>query len=135
MQPRPYEQDASQEERRSTLRNDQRQASTLLDQAKLSEQLDAGRYKSTIIGSEEIVRYPAASGPWSGPQPGPEEPLGVEINAFEPVGTPREIEASFAVLERAPLGRFPPNVNVGTASSTMPPAAPPRPTLRIRRLR
>jgi hypothetical protein len=23
-----------------------------------------------------MVRYPAASGPWSRPQPGPEEPLG-----------------------------------------------------------
>jgi hypothetical protein len=92
---------SSQAERRAMIRQD-REASTYHAQAKLSEQLDAGRYKSTIIGSEESVRYPAASGHWSGPQPGPEPELGIDVNYVEAVG---------------------------------PPAAPPRPTLRMRRMK
>jgi hypothetical protein len=117
---------SSQAERRAILRQD-RDASTYHAQAKLSEQLDAARYKSTIVGNEESVRYPAASGPWSGPQPGPEEPLGVDLNAFEPVGTPSLSQISGS----APSGPLEPDVDDGVAPS----AAPPRPTLRIRRMK
>jgi hypothetical protein len=115
------------------LKNDLHQPSTLLDQAKLSEQLDAGRYKSTIIGAAQSVEYPAIpSGPWSSgyAQLPPEEPLGYSMSDVEPCGTPAEIEASLAVSERAPSDRFPSDVDDGT----IPSAAPPRPTLRMRRL-
>jgi hypothetical protein len=95
----PYQQDASQEERRRTLRNDQRQASTLLDQAKLSEQLDAGRYKSAISGTEPTVDYPRLPfSPWTNDPP--EAPL------VQPCGTEAEIErslASFGVCSIGPL--------------------------------
>ena len=122
MQSRPYEQDATQEERRKTLKNDLHQPSTLLDQAKLSEDL-GGRYKSAISGTAQSVEYPAIpSGPWSSgyAQLPPEEPLGYSMSDVEPCGTPAEIEASLAVSECAPLGRFPPDVDDGLRGQTHP---------------
>jgi hypothetical protein len=130
MQPRPYEQDATQEERRKTLKNDLHQPSTLLDQAKLSEDL-GGRYKSTISGTAESVEYPAIpSGPWSSgyAQLPPEEPLGYSVAEVPICGEPHEVARSQGLVsERAPSGRFPSDI----AS-----AAPqrPNPTLRMRRL-
>jgi hypothetical protein len=60
-----------------------------------------GRYAqdAQVTGTTPSVDYPAASGPWSDPQP-PEPPTGENIDAAEPVGTPAEIEASLERIER-----------------------------------
>jgi hypothetical protein len=60
-----------------------------------------GRFSaaSRVVGSEPVPTYPPASSPWSDPQPS-EPPTGENIDAAEPTGTPSEIEASLARLER-----------------------------------
>ena len=60
-----------------------------------------GRYAqdTRVTGSTPTTDYPAASGPWSDPQPA-EPPTGENIDAVEPVGTVSEIEASIARVER-----------------------------------
>jgi hypothetical protein len=66
----------------------------------------AGRFgkPSVLTGSEPTVRYPRppASSPWASDPVPPEEPLGLDVNALEAVGTAAEIEASLAALE-APM--------------------------------
>jgi hypothetical protein len=109
--------------------NDFKKASTYHEQAKLSEQLDAGRYKSAISGTEPTVDYPRLPfSPWTNDPPEP--PLGYSVAEVPICGEPHEVERSLAVSECAPLGRFPPDVDDGVAMS----AAPPRPTLWMRRL-
>jgi hypothetical protein len=93
-----FQNSASQAERRRMLQLER--ASTLLEQAKISETLDSVRMKSTVTGTAPTVDYPAGSGPWSGNywQDGPEPPLGYAINEQEPVGTPAEVERSLEDL-------------------------------------
>jgi hypothetical protein len=59
-----------------------------------------GRFakESRVSGAEPNVRYPRlpSSSPWASDPVPPEEPLGFEIDAMEPVGNPGEIEASLA---------------------------------------
>lgn len=66
----------------------------------------AGRFgkPSVVTGSEPAVRYPRlpASSPWASDPVPNEEPLGVDVNALEPVGTAAEIEASLAASPEAP---------------------------------
>jgi hypothetical protein len=89
---------ASQAERRRMLELER--ASTLLEQAKISEALDSQRSKSLVVGTEPTIQYPPASGPWtSGWANVPDEPpLGYEINEQEPVGTPAEVERSLQAM-------------------------------------
>jgi hypothetical protein len=94
-----FQNSSSQAERRRVLELER--ATTLLEQAKISEALDSQRSKSLVVGTEQAVQYPAGSGPWS---PGywanvPDEPpLGYAINEQEPVGTPAEVARSLQDL-------------------------------------
>jgi hypothetical protein len=61
--------------------------------------------KPQIVGTEPSARYPhlPASSPWAGPDlVGVEPPLGVEINALEPVGEPHEVAASLGEVVAPP---------------------------------
>lgn len=86
-----------QAERERVLENDRRvreqqKVGTLLDHAK-AQGLDiaGGRYGAamgapTVTGSKPIVQYPAASGPWQGPDPVGDEPaLGFAIDRMPEV--------------------------------------------------
>jgi len=63
-----------------------------------------GRYaaqsKARVVGSASF-EYPAlpVSSPWANDPVPPEAPLGVDINAVEPVGTHAEIEHSLQLAE------------------------------------
>jgi hypothetical protein len=93
-QGKPYQQYATQAERKAMLRQD-REANTYFDQARLSEALDGA--KSTVIGSDPFVRYPIASGPWSGSDNPVEPPINAtEMFAVEPCGEAHEIARSLA---------------------------------------
>jgi hypothetical protein len=91
----------SQEERRRVLAND-RQTSTLGDHVEPSA---GGRFaelarregasKPTVIGADPAANYPAGPA-WTNAAVGLEPPLGVAIDAMEPVGEAFEIEASLA---------------------------------------
>ncbi len=68
-----------------------------------------GRYARqvpfNVTGSSPAAQFPALppSSPWHGPDPVPiEPPLGIDVSALEPVGTPTEIEASLAASLEAP---------------------------------
>jgi hypothetical protein len=84
--------------------NNERKTSTYFNQARIAEQLEStGRFaeqaRPSITGETPAVLYPRlpASSPWSGSgDVGLSEPLGVEIDQQEPVGTPTEIERSLA---------------------------------------
>jgi hypothetical protein len=95
----PYTNDTSQRERKETLRNDQR-TSTFFDQSKISAALEEGRKALANIhtGSEKFVAYPPQpdTSPWSGPQPGPEPPLGYSVEDQIPVGEAFEVQRSLA---------------------------------------
>lgn len=61
-----------------------------------------GRYaQDTRVTGSDPAPYPAlpAGSPWSDPQP-IEPPTGENIDAADPTGTPAEIEASIARIER-----------------------------------
>jgi hypothetical protein len=103
-----FSNDATYEERAEQLRNEkrlrpgERPPTTLHSLASLDTSLD-GRFAAEsdlVSGAEPSVNYPRlpASSPWSAeqPQPGPEPPLGVEIDEQEPVGTPAEVAQSIA---------------------------------------
>ena len=91
---------AEQKERRAlagSTTTTTKDATTLHQLANLDGSLN-GRFNpgSYVSGSEPAVNYPAASGPWSGPQPGQEPPLGIDVNALEPVGEAFEVQRSLA---------------------------------------
>jgi len=62
---------------------------------------DGGRFaqQTVVTGSAPTTDYPAASGPWSDPQP-PEPPTGEDLERVEPVGEPHELIASAAEREQ-----------------------------------
>jgi hypothetical protein len=143
---------ASQAERRKMLQLEQ--ASTLLEQAKISETLDSVRMKSTVVGTDPVIQYPAGSGPWSGNywQDGPEPPINaVEMFSVEPVGTPAEVQRSLDELAgaQAPASLAPTSSLVSDTGIASPPvssetgdvaATPPPPKatdrpLKLKRLR
>jgi hypothetical protein len=84
-----------QDERLETMLQDaelrKRQENTMLGFA-LEETIPRGRYTAPggvgtpqVTGSRDTPQYPAAGGPWQGPDPvGIEPPLGHEINSVEP---------------------------------------------------
>lgn len=88
-------------------------ATTYFHQAQIGRALDepGGRFraKDTIVtGNEPSVDYPA--GPdWTsnGAGVGLEPPLGIDVDALEPTGTPSEVAASLAGAE-APSAVSPP---------------------------
>jgi hypothetical protein len=107
----PYEQDASQQERRRMLKQDQAQPTTMFEQARVAEQIDSERSKSAVMGTKPVVDFPAIpSGPWSAGywQDGPEPPLGYSVNDLEPTGEVAEVQRSLEEL---------------AASSSAPPSA------------
>ena len=100
--------DSTQAERTRLLTNDRPQTSTLHDHAIEGE--GGGRFaelarregaaRPTVVGAGPSVQYPAASD-WTrnSAAVGVEPPLGVAIDAMEPVGEVFEIEASLAASE------------------------------------
>jgi hypothetical protein len=99
------------------------------------EALDSTRMKSIVTGTAPTVDYPAGSGPWSGNYwlDGPEPPLGYEINAQEPVGTPAEIEASLATTSLCSDAE-PSPASSETGVVANPPPGPKGAKLRLKRL-
>jgi hypothetical protein len=100
-EPNTSQNNSPQSERHAMLRQD-REATTFFAQAKLSEQLDGSRLKSSVIGTEASVHYPAAAGPWA-------DPIGPGLEPFidgtacgdvfgEGLGTAIEVQASIAQL-------------------------------------
>jgi hypothetical protein len=98
--------EASPAEKLAALHNDSLRrregtSSTLLDHVSNDS---GGRYatlgKPAVIGTTPAANYPAlpASSPWSHDGVGQEPPLGIEINAMEPVGEVFEVERSLAEL-------------------------------------
>ena len=94
---RPYDNPATQDERKAILRNDSyfsRQQNTADDAG--------GRYAkltpSNVIGSKPTPQYPSlpASSPWSQFDQNVEPVLGFSVDAMEPVGTPTEVQSSLA---------------------------------------
>lgn len=79
-------------------------ATTYFQQSQVAEELEGtGRFtaKPSTVGSEPAVRYPRlpSSSPWHSDPVPPEEPLGFDISAQEPVGTLAEIERSLLAEE------------------------------------
>jgi hypothetical protein len=90
---------SEQAERREVLKNNN--ATTYHAMANLDTSLGGRFGKADIVtGDEASPQYPRlpASSPWAGDPVPPEEPLGLDVNAMEPVGTPTEIERSLASL-------------------------------------
>jgi hypothetical protein len=101
---KPFHNTTTQSERRETLENDQRvQRDTL--QFRTSADLgleNTGRYAKpfAVTGQTPTPQYPA--GPNWAPDPvGVEPPLGIDVNAMEPVGEVGEVQASIDRLEAA----------------------------------
>jgi len=98
MSDRPYHNESSQSERRDVLRNERTQHSTYFEQAAATVGAElGGRFAALARGQQTVVGtapspYPRQHGtPWSEPDPNQEPPLGVDINAMEPVGGPPEV--------------------------------------------
>src|SRR5262245_12821238 len=140
-----FHNDASQSERQAILRNErkrQEEASTLFEQAKISEALDSERSKSAVSGTKPVVDYPAIpSGPWSSgwAQPPPEPALGYSVNDLEPAGEVAEVQRSLDEL--AASSPAPPSVSLGVETNDAakpmqatdgPKAATDRPMRRLR---
>jgi hypothetical protein len=91
-----------QAERRDIIENEKRLRGSTLSQFAQSDAAEArGRFSAisnpTVIGTETTPKYP--QGPaWCADPTGVEPPLGVDINAMEPVGEPHELKASIAQL-------------------------------------
>ena len=101
---------AEQALRRDVLRNDQQsnlrpgdyEPSTMHEMSRLSNDLE-GRHSARdyLSGSAQATDYPAIpSGPWSSDyaRVPDEPPLGFDMNAVEPTGTPAEVAASIVAL-------------------------------------
>ncbi len=93
----PFENEANQKLRRETLRNDR---STLLDHARAhADDAAGGRFKrelaTSVVGVPNYPKQPETS-PWHHDPVGPEPPLGLDVNAMEPVEA--EIASSIAAL-------------------------------------
>jgi hypothetical protein len=91
------------EKRSNIVRDAKKEPSTYLDQAQIEALHEGGRYerlsKPTFTGSTPGWVPPRAHGDnqWTQDDPVPDEPpLGIDVNAVEPVGTESEIEASLA---------------------------------------
>ena len=95
-----------QQERRAVLSNEQKlpagdyEPTTLHAMSRLSNDLE-GRHSARdyLAGADASVDYPAIpSGPWSADyaKVPDEPPLGFDVNAVEPTGTPAEVAASMA---------------------------------------
>jgi hypothetical protein len=105
---RPYTNQSTRRDKAEALKAD-----TYFNRAQIDADLDApgGRFreKETITGSQASTKYPCqdSASPWSGggADPGVEPPLGVEINAQEPVGEAHEIEASLAASSNPALSQ------------------------------
>jgi hypothetical protein len=95
-----------QADRREVIENEKRLRSSSSDQGSTflahTHNDTGGRFSAisnpTVIGTEATPKYP--QGPaWCADPSGIEPPLGVDINAMEPVGEPHELKASIASLD------------------------------------
>jgi hypothetical protein len=96
----PYDNPASQEERKRIVRNDR--ASTFFQQALADAGMVGGRWtKQNEARVTGAAQYPRADLPaWVGADCGVEEPLGYAIDDHPPVGSHAEVEASIERLHR-----------------------------------
>ena len=95
-----YRNEASLGEREQILRNDQRvrSGSTFFDHTHSEE---GGRFAkpTNVIGSTPTVQYPRLpENSWTNDPVPPEAPLGIDVNAIEPVGESFEVAASLQAL-------------------------------------
>jgi hypothetical protein len=106
---RPYTNNTTQEERKRLIA-EARLPTTYHRLAGLDDDL-SGRFrvKETIAGEQAATQYPRQpeASPWAGDPVGLEPPLGVEIDAQEPMGEAHEIEKSLAALPEAPTAAPP----------------------------
>ena len=87
----------SQAVRRATLRNDRLvrdQVGMLYGHAISEANEGAGRFTAQSRVGATAAPAPVAAPNWAHDPSGPEPPLGVDINALEPTGTPTEIAQS-----------------------------------------
>jgi hypothetical protein len=87
----------SQREKRRILAEDRKVRSTYFQHAQSHPDLEmGGRFKklipSTVVGSSPISSVPQQSlgSPWHSDPVGTEPPLGIDVNAQDPVGVPHE---------------------------------------------
>jgi hypothetical protein len=95
----PFNNDASQAQRRKVLEND-RKVSTYFQRAQADADLElGGRYakvtETTVTGATPGPIYPKQppNSPWHHDPMPPEPPLGFSVNDLEPVGEPHERQA------------------------------------------
>jgi hypothetical protein len=97
---RPYHQNSDQREREAVMRNDR--ANTFAGRASAEADEIQGRWaqehKATVIGTGpvEYPRLPENS--WTNDPTGVEPPLNYSVEAHEPVGEYREVQASIEEL-------------------------------------
>jgi len=95
----------SMKEKKETLLNDQRVRNDLRNtlHGRASADLDLentgrhAKHNTVVTGGADYPRLPEAS-PWHHDPVPPEAPLGIDVNALEPVGTEREVQASLGDL-------------------------------------
>jgi len=125
--------------RRQVLKDDQKAATTMHALAQLGDTSLSGRFAADgmVSGTAPTTDYPRlpSSSPWSGPQPGPEPPLGFAIDAQEPVGEAHEVAASLAEARAPTVVGLPHNDVVeraarGGVGSVLADTSPPHPDQR-----
>ena len=137
-----------QRERRRQMAEDQRRLSTYRDHAENDPELQlGGRFAkvtpTTVVGAASGPVYPRLpSGPWAEGDPsGDEPPLGLDINAIEPVGEKFEqiaSDPSSGFLPSQTDGGAPPSALAEPANAAVAPATAAdvrRPFFRINRRR
>jgi hypothetical protein len=99
--------DDEQRTRRETLENDRRvrAGQTMFGRAQADADAEyGGRFaalsKPVVVGSGPTYPQLPASSSWSHDPVPPEPPLGIDVNAVEPVGTSAEIGRSLGQLVR-----------------------------------
>jgi hypothetical protein len=115
-QRQPFRNEATQSEKRETLRNDNMNFRTSSDLGLEN----TGRFAKpfAVTGSTPAPQYP--SGPnWANDPTGVEPPLGFDVNAIEPVGEHHEIQSSLAEAVKSAPSALP-------ADSDAPPRPPQR---------
>ena len=122
-----YRQNASPTEKLSTLLNDKRvkDASTFSQFANSEANQDAGRFeqinKSHVVGATPVPEYPTLpSNSWTNDPVPTEEPLGIDVNAMEPVGELHEINASLAAAPATQSVHVPDAVGVERSGGPTP---------------
>ena len=119
------------------LRNAQRRdtISTLHQFGQSQANEEGGRFArpTNVIGTNPTAQYPMAAPNWAPQAVGVEPPLGIDVNATEPVGEYGEVTASIERLEEASpqsLDASPARGAAGSVDDDHDVEPPPTPTIR-----